>query len=229
LAITGWVAQTAWVFEAVVFDFDGLILDTETPLYLAWAKTFQHFGAPPIDLAEWSVSLGRHDDDPAMLDPMDRLRDLLDRPLEETEVQTVRRAFCDELLEAMLVRPGVEALLDEADQLDVPVAIASSSPVAWIEQHLGPTGLRERFAVLSCAGHGVPGKPDPAVYLQACGAVGADPRRSLALEDSPNGTAAAKRAGMTCVVVPTEISRTLDFGQADAVLSSLDDLSLSGW
>jgi phosphoglycolate phosphatase-like HAD superfamily hydrolase len=72
------------MFDAVIFDFDGLILDTETPLYVAWQKTYDHFGAVPIPLTEWSASIGLHDDDPAMIDPLQRLIDLTgtsaDRP-----------------------------------------------------------------------------------------------------------------------------------------------------
>lgn len=214
------------MYDCIVFDFDGLILDTETPLFLAWERTFRHFGLTPIDLDEWTQSLGLHDDDPAMLNPMERLVAALGRELDDDEVQRVRRSYRDDLLDRQAVLPGVEPLLDQAEDRGIPVAIASSSPSSWIERHLGARGLLERFPVLSCAGDGIPGKPDPAVYLLACEALGAEPRRSLALEDSPNGTTAAKAAGMTCFAVPTPISRHLDFVGADRVLTSLEQVAL---
>ncbi len=74
-------------WTAVVFDFDGLILDTETPLYDAWRTTFEHHGAEPIPLDEWLSSLGLHDDDPRRLDPFARLQAVVDRDLDSEEVQ----------------------------------------------------------------------------------------------------------------------------------------------
>ena len=182
------------MYECIVFDFDGLILDTETTQFIGWERTFRHFGVAPINLDDWTQSMGRHEDDPARLKPLDRLLTALDRELDD-EIQRVRRSYRDDLLDVQPVQPGVEQLLDEANSRGIPVAIASSSPVSWIERHLRPRGLFERFATVSCAGGGVPGKPDPAVYLLACQTLGADPRRSLALEDSPHGAAAAKAAG----------------------------------
>lgn len=213
------------MYECIVFDFDGLILDTETTQFIAWERTFRHFDLAPIGLDEWTKSMGRHEDDPLRFKPLDRLLAALDRELDD-EIQRVRRSYRDDLLDIQPVQPGVEQLLDEANSHGIPVAIASSSPASWIERHLRPRGLFERFTTVSCAGEGVPGKPDPAVYLLACQALGADPRRSLALEDSPNGAAAAKAAGMTCFIVPTPVSQHLDFSGVDRVLTSLEQVSL---
>jgi len=215
------------VFDAVIFDFDGLILDTETPLYEAWSLTFAAYGLDPIPLDRWATSLGRHDDDPLMLDPVQLLRTSLGRVVAVGEVQAVRRRHRDDLLDSLPIQPGVVTLLDEAEQCGVPVAIASSSPPDWIERHLGPRGLLPRFATMACAGDGVPGKPDPAVYLDACRMIGADPARSLALEDSPNGVTAAKSAEMICVAVPTALGRALDFTHADRVVDSLAHVTIA--
>lgn len=212
--------------DCLIFDFDGLIVDTETPLYSSWEQVFQHYGAQPISLDEWVGSLGLHDDDPAVLDPMARLLSVTGARLQPDEVQRMRRAIRDELLAREPVLPGVEQLLDVAAGVGIPVGIASSSPVSWIERHLGPRGLLDRFATVSGAGDGLPGKPDPAVYLAACAALDADPRRSLALEDSPNGVSAAKAAGMTCFAVPNPISQGLDFSAADQVYTSLEQVRL---
>ena len=213
--------------RAVVFDFDGLILDTETPLYAAWQMTFAHYGQPAISVAEWSTSLGRHDDDPERLDPLRRLRELVGADLSDHEVQSIRRRHRDDLLDALPLAAGVEGLLDEADRLGVPVGLASSSPIDWIERHLTPRGLIERFSVLSCAGADVPGKPDPTVYLEACAAMNCDPAASIAFEDSPNGARAARAAGLTCIVVPTDLSAALNFDHANIVIDSLEHVTLT--
>ncbi len=208
-------------FAAVVFDFDGLIVDTETPLYQAWAETFRHYGAEPIELDMWAQSLGRHDDDPLMLDPLDELRRRTSVDIDADEVQTVRRARRDALLSAEDVRPGVRELVAECRRHNVPIATASSSPPDWVDPLLETHGLLEAFPVRCNAGDGVAGKPDPAVYLLACERLGVDPRTAVALEDSPNGVRAAKGAGMTCVAVETSVSRHLDLSHADRVVSSL--------
>ena len=216
------------MFEAVIFDFDGLIVDTETPLYEAWSETFAEFGVEPISITEWAHSLGRGDDDPELLDPSIRLHEACGGWVTMEAIQAARRARRDVLLADQPVMAGVVDLLDEADRHGLRAGVASSSPFDWVEPHLRRRDLRERFAALSCAGAGVPGKPDPAVYLAACAALDADPTRSIAFEDSPHGVTAAKSAGMTCVAVPTVLGRSLDFSHADHVIRSLSDVSLSG-
>lgn len=116
------------MLSAVIFDFDGVILDTETPLFTAWARTFEHYGVEPVTLADWADSLGRHDDDPATLSPIRLLADALGWPVDTERVQQVRRRLRDEILDALPVQPGVEQLLDQAAELNIAVAIASSSP-----------------------------------------------------------------------------------------------------
>ncbi len=216
------------MLQALIFDFDGLILDTETPLFSAWAQTYEHLGVEPIGIDEWTQSLGRSDDDPATLQPRHRLEARIGRRLDEAELAG-RRARRDELVDALAIQPGVEELLVEAEGSGIPVGIATSSPPEWIDRHLGRRGLLSRFAFVSCAGNGVPGKPSPDVYRRACQGLGADPAHSLALEDSPHGLAAAKAAGLRGAVVPTELGRGLAFPGADVVLSSLLDLSLGDW
>ncbi len=213
------------MIRALVFDFDGLMLDTEGPLVESWRVIYARCGVEPLTIEEWAGSLGLDDQDPAKLDPLGRLERAMGRPLSD-ELQAERRRIRNEIVDAEPIRPGVEALLDQAERLGVPVGIASSSPVSWIERHLGPRGMLDRFAVVSCAGDGVRGKPDPATYALACGRLDADPAHSVALEDSPNGVRAAKAAGMTCIAVPNGVSRDLDVSHADLVVASLLDVDL---
>lgn len=211
----------------MVFDFDGLILDTETPLYDAWRLTFEDHGVDPIPLEEWLSSLGLHDDDPRRLDPFARLQSAIGRELIVDEVQEARRVLKDTAIAAELLRPGVTAVLDQAEALGIPAAVATSSSFEWVGGHLADRRILHRFGTVSCAGGAVRGKPAPDTYVQACERLGVDPAGALAFEDSPNGVRAAKAAGLTCIAVPNPISGTLDYSHADARVTSLEQVDLT--
>jgi HAD superfamily hydrolase (TIGR01509 family) len=202
--------------KALILDFDGLLLETEGPLFQSWSETFAQFGAE-LTLEEWSLSIGTADD----LDPFDELERRVGRHLDRKAVQSIRRARRDELLEAMPPSEGVSEMIDQANQLGLKIAIASSSPTPWVETHLTRLGLRDHFDQLSCFdGVGAP-KPAPDLYLHSIRALNADPNECLAFEDSYNGLLAAKAARLRCVVVPTAMTRHMDFGLADLVVPSL--------
>ena len=207
--------------QAIVFDFDGTIVDTETTLFQAYAETFELHGQV-LDRVRWLEIIGTNDD----WDPLHDLTQLVDGlDLEATHAH--RRTRRDELIDLAGVRPGVLRWMDDADELGVPMGIASSSPIDWVEQHLDRLGLLERFACFACCNDVIPAKPDPTSYRLACETLHADPRRSIAVEDSPHGIAAAKDAGLYVVAVPHDLTRELDLSRADAIVGSLDDLSLS--
>jgi HAD superfamily hydrolase (TIGR01509 family) len=207
---------------AVVFDFDGLILDTEGPVYTAWCEEFEAHGCPPLTIEEWAAEIGTS----GALDLVELIRTRATRPFDEAAMHVRRRVRRDELLEQETTRPGVHAWLDEAEELGLGIAIASSSPREWVEPLLDRLDLRHRFAYLACVAEGVAAKPAPDTYLAACAAIGVDPTAALAVEDSPHGVAAAKAAGLSCVAVPHEITELLDLSRADLRLISLADVTL---
>lgn len=217
---------------ALVFDFDGTILDTETPTYEAWKQTFVHYGAEPIGFDEWVKSIGLSD---RQFDQVDLLGQRLGRPVDRDEVQEVRRVIRDAELDRLTLRPGVQRWVDAASAAGIPLGIASSSSRAWVEPHLIARGLRPRFKFLACArdvledGTEIPGKPDPTSYRLACEALGADPAQSLAIEDSPHGVTAANQAGMLTIAVPGPMTAHLDFSHADIVVDALTELTLDGF
>jgi beta-phosphoglucomutase-like phosphatase (HAD superfamily) len=118
------------------------------------------------------------------------------------------------------------AWITEAATAGLGIAIASSSPDDWVLGHLDRLGLRSRFDHVMCAGESRAGKPAPDTYLAACAALGVDAQRALAVEDSSHGVAAAKRAGLLCVVVPNALTKALDLSAADLRLDSLAECSL---
>jgi HAD superfamily hydrolase (TIGR01509 family) len=209
--------------DGIVFDFDGLVLDTEAPIYAAWCAAFEAYGCPPPTIAEWSVWIGTDTDDAALIDA---LLAGAQRPVDLDAMHDARRAHRDELLAGEAVLPGVIAWLDEATAGGLGVAIASSSADQWVLGHLDRLGVRGRFDHVVCAANGRPAKPAPDTYLAACRALGVEPRRALAVEDSPHGIAAAKGAGLACVVVPNALTGSLDLSAADLRLGSLADCSL---
>lgn len=207
--------------RALVFDFDGLILETEEPEFLAWREVWAQHGVD-LELDEWVSCIGTV----GGFDPLGELRRRSRRPVDVDAVQAARRARSRSLIDALEVLPGIEALLAEAHAAGVRTAVASSSPRSWVAAHLERLGLLDRFAHLACAGPSLAAKPAPDLYLAACDALGVAPRDAIALEDSPNGIAAATAAGLRCVAVPGPLTRSLDLSGADAVLDSLDGVTL---
>ena len=205
--------------RALIFDFDGTILDTEMPVYRGWADLYEQHGQV-LDVVRWQQTIGTDNGDLHWND-LEALVGVLDPALQEW-----RRNRRDELLHAEVVRPGVRQWLDDADALGIPLGIASSSPIDWVTTHLDRVGLLDRFACFACCNEVIPAKPDPTSYRLACETLHANPRRSVAVEDSPHGVAAAKDAGLFVVAVPHDLTRSLDFGRADVVVESLEELSL---
>lgn len=208
--------------RAVVFDFDGLILDTEGPVFAAWQEQFEAHGCPPLTIEEWAAEIGTT----GGLDLVEIIRTRATLPFDEDAMHEQRRIRRDELLQRERARPGVHDWLDEADALGLGLAVASSSPAEWVEPLLERLGLRDRFAYVVCYDGDVPGKPAPDLYLAACAALGVDPDAAIAIEDSPHGVAAAKAAGLYCIVVPHAITERLDISAADLRLGSLADVTL---
>jgi len=205
-----------------VFDFDGLILDTEGPVFTAWPEEFEAHGCPPLTIEEWAAEIGTT----GGRDLVELIRTRATRPFDEDAMHVRRRARRDQLLARETTRPGVHQWLDDADALRLALAIASSSPPEWVEAHLARLDLRHRFAALGCYADGVAAKPAPATYLAACNALGVAPGAALAIEDSPHGVAAAKAAGLVCIAVPHRITESLDLSRADLRLPSLADATL---
>jgi HAD superfamily hydrolase (TIGR01509 family) len=208
--------------RAVVFDFDGLILDTETAIYTAWTEAFVAHGCEPPTLDEWAQEIGTV----SRLNLEEMLRTRATVPVDFDAMHRTRRARHDELIAREAVLPGVMTWIADAQHVSMAIAIASSSRHAWVHGNLERLGIRHHFEHISCRAEGVPPKPAPDVYLRACAALRVAPAEALAVEDSPNGVAAAKAAGLRCVAVPNGVTTSFDFGGADLVVSSLADCSL---
>jgi HAD superfamily hydrolase (TIGR01509 family) len=208
--------------RALLFDFDGLIVDTETPVFASWREVYVGFGVE-LALSDWSAAIGTADG----FDPIKHLEGLVGRELDGDDIRRRRYARKMELSHAEDLRPGVESFIARAGELGLAVAIVSSDTRAWIMSHLDRLGFASHWHSIHCAEMDpTVAKPRPDTYLAALASLELTPDEAIAFEDSPNGIAAAKAAGLFCVAVPNPTTQVLDLSQADVSVDSLEALSL---
>ncbi len=208
--------------QALIFDFDGTILDTESNEFSAWQEVFQSYGGQ-LTLEYWLPFIGNN---APHFDPLGELERQIGRPLDRPRLLHQVETRIEELNQALKPLPGVLDYLEAARAMGLKLAVASSSSRAWVERHLARVGLLERFAVIRTKEDVPRTKPDPALFLRAAEDLGIPPQQTIVLEDSLNGVRAAKAAGAFTVAVPNPLTRHLDLSQADLVLTSLCDLAL---
>jgi HAD superfamily hydrolase (TIGR01509 family) len=209
------------MIKALVFDFDGLILETEGPIYQSWQEQYAVYGIPLL-LETWGKIIGTSDH----FDVFGELERRAGRKLDRAAVIARQKARETDLVEGQPVRPGVEQYLQDARRLGLKIGLASSSSCAWVTGHLRRLGLLDYFDCV-CAKDDVRlTKPDPQLYALAVSRLEVAPGEAVAIEDSPNGILAAKRAGLHCLAVPNELTRQLSLEQADLCVESLAEFPL---
>jgi HAD superfamily hydrolase (TIGR01509 family) len=210
------------VIRAVVFDFDGVILDTETPDFISWQEVYVQHGVE-LTLETWAQGIGTY---PSTFDVHGYLESITGLVIERDGLHLLRRARNDEMIVEEVIRPGIESWIEDAQRLSLKLGIASSSPISWVGTHLERVGLLSAFECIRCADHVDKTKPSPELYLAACEGLGVSPDEAIAVEDSPNGIKAATAAGLYCIGVPNSVTAKLDLTAADLCLDSLASLSL---
>jgi HAD superfamily hydrolase (TIGR01509 family) len=206
---------------ATILDFDGLIVDTETPIFEAWRSVYRRHGCS-IGLDDWQHALGTY----GGFDPLAHLDELLGGSLDREAVLADVKAAIARSCEDLPLLPGVEAMLRHAKALGLRRAVASSSSCVWVSGWLQRHGIRDLLDVVVARDDVRMVKPDPELFLLAASRLGVAPQACLVFEDSPNGMRAALAAGMRCVAVPNALTRTLARPQVDLVLESLAERSL---
>ena len=205
--------------RAILFDFDGLILDTENACYGGWRWTFEKHGLE-YSLEEFQRIVGT-DATPRIL-----FEQRVGSAVDWATIDPERREYERTLGRDMEIKPGVLALLEEAMENGWKRAIVSSSPDDWVLPHLERRNALRHFDAFICRGDAAHAKPAPDLYREALRRLGVSGPETVALEDSHNGLLAAKRAGIWCVAVPNDITRSMDFSQADLVVENLEKLNL---
>lgn len=207
---------------AIIFDFDGLILETEGPDYHSWRELYEAHDCC-LPLARWADLIGTAEHG---FDPYAELEAQLGRPIDRAAIRARRRARYAELVAAEEVLPGVLEWIKEARRLALRLGVASSSSRDWVSGHLHRLDLLPYFDALACREDVARTKPDPALYLRVLDALGVRAADAVAVEDSPNGAAAASAAGLFCVAVPNDLTRGLPLPGADLLLGSLEEMTL---
>jgi HAD superfamily hydrolase (TIGR01509 family) len=159
-------------------------------------------------------------------EPVDYLAALVGEGLDRAATQERRDKRKNELIEALDVMEGVRAYIDDARRLGLRLAIASSSSRRWVVGHIERLRIHAFWDAVVTRDDVSRTKPSPDLYLLAVQRLGVVPSRAVALEDSPNGIAAAKDAGLRCVAVPNALTRDLDVSRADVRLDSLAEMPL---
>ena len=210
------------MIKALAFDFDGLILDTEGPIFQSWQELCQSYDYQ-LTLKDWEICLGSAEGTSIFFDGLEeRLGGSMD--LEAVAPKRLEREL--ELVAKQPIRPGVNEYIAGAQRMGLKLGVASSSNCAWVTGHLEQRHLKEYFACILGADDVELTKPDPALYLALLEYLDVRAEEAIAFEDSPNGVLAAKRAGLYCVAVPNPLTKQLRLDGADMVLESLADLPL---
>jgi HAD superfamily hydrolase (TIGR01509 family) len=184
-------------FDAIIFDMDGLLVDSERVWHMAEDQFIQSYGHVYTDDVRESIVGLRLDEFIARLKVHYSLRPSVAELAAELEALVL-----DLIPREVQAQPGAQALVDWVIAHQLPHAIASSSSMNVINQTLGSQGWDSLFAIRCSADDDQNGKPAPDVYLRAAARLQVEPTRCLALEDSPTGARAAMAAGMTTYAVP---------------------------
>ena len=210
---------------ALIFDFDGLILDTETPDYVAWKDIYREHGFElPHD--EWGKIVGGYG--LSHFDAAEHLALLSHGRLDSVILRARHQLQASAAIARAAVLPGVLDYIHEAKRLGLKLAIASSSPHSWVDTHAKRLGLFHYFDKVICADDVGVGrtKPNPDLFLLALNQLQVQKNEAVVFEDSPNGVLAANRAGIFVVAVPNPVTALLKLDGANAIVKSLLDISL---
>jgi HAD superfamily hydrolase (TIGR01509 family) len=210
------------MIRSLIFDFDGLILDTEQSELQTWREIYAEYGAS-LPLEKWALCIGSGAES---FDVYGYLEMQVGQPVQREEITIRRRKRHHEIIATKTALPGVEVYLSDARRLGLKVGLASSSSRQWVYGHLSRLGLAAHFDCIKCGDEVVHKKPDPELYLTVLNELGVEAKQAIALEDSPNGVRAAQRAGIFCVAVPNLVTCQLPLDHADLRLASLADLPL---
>lgn len=210
--------------RAVIFDFDGLVVDTESTGYLTWKEIFdQHGHHLPVE--RYAQAVGT-DFITGPYDPRRDLEQLTGQAFDWDVMEEFRRSREKELRQVLQTLPGVRDRLAEARALGLKTAIASSSPRWWIDSWMLQLAIRDQFDHISTVDDTGKVKPDPSLFLHAAENLGVDVNEAVIFEDSLNGLRAAKSAGIRCISVPGPMTRHLDFTGAWRQVEGLNQITL---
>ena len=211
------------MIRAVIFDMDGLIVDTEWPDYQSWQELYAAHGHD-LPLAEWLPYVGLWG---PPLDLLGRLASLIGPGADPADLRAWRRARCDELVrDSLTPMAGFDALMTCLVANDYRRGLASTSSRDWVDFIVDGLSVRPHFHAIVAGDEVAARKPAPDVYLRAAERLGVAPAECVALEDSAPGIASARAAGMTCVAVPNRVTVHHDLSAAHCQVAHLGEVTL---
>jgi HAD superfamily hydrolase (TIGR01509 family) len=207
--------------RALIFDFDGLIVDSESPGFQAWSELYATHGCSlPFD--KYSACIGTI----GGFDLHAYLEEQSGRSFDRGELENACNERWLDLMQEQPLLPGIASCVSMAKARGLKLGIASSSTQAWVTRNLRKFGLLDEFDAVCTRDYVDAVKPDPELYLLALKKLEVSADEAIAFEDSPNGILAAKRAGIFCVAVPNPLTKDLPLDLADRRLSSLAEFEL---
>ncbi len=204
-------------FAAVLFDFDGVLVDTEWAIYQAWRNTFVDHGHD-LPLEVYTRCIGS---DFATWSPKTHLEELSGLNFDWHDLDARRQEIIMRDLTHERTMPGAIDLLDRLAHAGRRRAVVSSSSHQWVDGWLEKLEFAGHFETVVCRGDAPQIKPAPDLYIEAAKRLALEPAECLVIEDSLNGVKAAKAAGMSVWAVPNRVTSGLDFSAADRIFSSL--------
>lgn len=214
--------------QAIIFDLDGLIIETEAVYCQIWQREFAREGLD-FDMAGYQNLIGAHHVVGGFR-PQQVLADHLNNGVSARDLRLAVEQEALQTIKNEEAKPGVLQVLDEADSRGLLLAVGSSSEQDWVHGHLKRLGIFDRFDTIVTANDvNKVGKPEPDIFLKVLENLGVAPQNALVLEDSNNGVVASHRAGIRVVAVPNEVTLGQDFSLATAVIPSLEALNIDGF
>ncbi len=208
--------------KAVIFDFDGTIIDTESTAFHAWQTIYREHGQE-LRIEDYAKCIGTNHD---VFNPQTALDSLVAYEIDWSETTPRRRMLEQEFLSRQKIAPGVGGLVEAARGQGLRLAIGSSSPREWIDRIM-PLPDADRVFDTIVTSDDAPPKPLPDIFLIALDRLGVGADETVVIEDSPNGALAAHRAGIFCITVPNVVTRLLRFEYGDLRVESLAEVTLA--
>ncbi|MED1105750.1 HAD family hydrolase [Bacillus paramycoides] len=206
--------------KAIIFDFDGLIVDTETIWFHSFRDAVREYGGE-LPLEEFAKCIGTTDE-VLYAYLKEQLKEKFNEHALKGKVTTLHK----EKMKIPKARDGVKEYLEEARELGLKIALASSSSKEWVVRFLEELQIREYFEVIKTREDVEKVKPDPALYRIAIEELGIELSEAVVFEDSLNGLKAAIAAGLKCVIVPNDVTRNLQFENHHLRIESMKEKSL---
>lgn len=210
------------MIKGIIFDFDGTIIDSETPTFDAWANVYKQYGQV-LPKEQWRTIIGTAD---GKFQPLEYLHNKLQKKVDLDEIKDLAVKIEKEMLMSIPPLPGVVDYLKSAREMGIKLGISSSGTSDWVRSNLERLQLKDYFEAITTQEEVQLTKPYPYLFEKTTKKLGLFPYQVIAIEDSPFGVTAAQAAGIFTVAVPNAVTCDMNLNHADMILSSLADVTL---